>query len=156
MSFSCVKKTAQFPANKGNTIDSTDINLRIVNESLTQKEDSILEILANNQKTKFNKTPSGIWYYKETKTELDPVQKYPSISFSYILFTVNGVKVDSGKKTVNFEKKEIPIGLEEGLKLMRKREKMRLIVPWYLAYGMKGESNIPPYTSLIYEIEIGD
>ena len=68
------------------------------------------------------------------------------------MYDLKGAELLSEKKTVRFGKKEIPTGLEDGLRLMRKGETLRLIVPWYLAYGMKGEDNIPPYTSLMYLI----
>ena len=150
--FSCGKKVVQFPANKGNTVDSTEINLRTINETLIQKEDSLLADFVKT--TSLKKAPSGIWYFKEVVTNADSLKKYPTVTFSYVLSILKGKTIESGTKTIRFEKKEIPTGLEEGLKLMRKGEKMRLIVPWYLGYGMKGEGNIPPYTSLIYEIKV--
>ncbi|MGC3979097.1 MAG: FKBP-type peptidyl-prolyl cis-trans isomerase [Paludibacteraceae bacterium] len=149
---SCVKQQAQFPSNKEKQIDSTDINLRTINETLTLKEDSIIHELVRQQKNSYIKTPSGAWYYKESVTSLDSLKESPQAVFSYTLYTLTGEKISIEKKQVTFGKKEIPSGLEEGLKLMRKGEKIRLIVPWYLAYGMRGQDNIPPYTSLVYEI----
>lgn len=150
--FSCAKQQAQLPSNKDNKVDSTNINLRAINEVLTQKEDSLIAELVKKQNTAYNKTSSGIWYEKEVETTLDSLKKQSTATFSYVSYTISGEKVNAERIQIHFEKKEVPVGLEEGLKLMRKGEKMRLIVPWYLAYGLKGENNIPPYTSLIYEI----
>ncbi|VBB43386.1 putative Peptidyl-prolyl cis-trans isomerase [uncultured Paludibacter sp.] len=152
--YSCVKPSPQSPANKENKVDSTNINLRTMNEMLAQKEDSIIQEIINRQTVSFNKTTSGIWYYKENETTLDSLKNSSSVSFAYECYSLEGDYIKSQKIKTNFGKKEIPAGLEEGLTLMRKGEKMRLIVPWYLAYGMKGKDNIPPYTSLMYEITI--
>ncbi len=149
---SCVKPTPQFPANKGNTIDSTSINLQKLNEILALKEDSSIQNLVKKQSIPYKKTSNGIWFHKEIETSQDSLIKKPSIQFSYKCYTLTGEVVNSEKIKLNFGKKEIAVGLEEGIKLMRNGEKMRLIVPWYLAYGMNGKDNIPPYTSLIYEI----
>ena len=63
-----------------------------------------------------------------------------------------GFKLKEEIKTNKLNKKELPTGLEEGLKLMRKGESARIIIPWYLAYGMQGNEEIPPYTSIIYDV----
>ncbi len=56
-----------------------------------------------------------------------------------------------------FQLKEIVLkGLKEGLSLMRKGEKARLIIPSKLAYGSKSFGIIPPYSTLIYEVELLD
>lgn len=151
--FSCSKPQPQIPANRRIGADSTGINLRSMNEILIQKEDSLIKILIETQENNFEKTLSGIWYFKEKETTLDFIIGYPEITIRYEVFSLTGEKFDSATLNVVFEKKEIPQGLEEGLKLMRKGEKMQLIVPWYLAYGMGGIDNIPPYTSLMYEVE---
>ena len=47
-------------------------------------------------------------------------------------------------------------GLEDALSLMREGEKSLFILPSQLAFGEEGSSTgiIPPYTSLIYEVEV--
>jgi FKBP-type peptidyl-prolyl cis-trans isomerase len=45
-------------------------------------------------------------------------------------------------------------GWEEGLKLMKTGEKYRLIIPWYLAYGTLGNGPIPPFTSIVFDVQL--
>lgn len=45
-------------------------------------------------------------------------------------------------------------GWEEGLKLMRTGEKYRLVIPWYLAYGTLGNGPIPPFTSIVFDVQL--
>lgn len=60
-----------------------------------------------------------------------------------------------------YEPLKIPVGLnssipgfEEGLMLLPKGGKATLILPSSLAYGEQGNQGIPPFTPLIFEIEI--
>ncbi len=45
-------------------------------------------------------------------------------------------------------------GVRDGLKLMKEGEKATLIIPSHLAYGRHGTNLIPPYSTLIYDIEL--
>lgn len=47
-------------------------------------------------------------------------------------------------------------GLNLSLIKMKKGEKCRLIIPYYLAYKEEGAENIPPYTHLIMDVELLD
>ena len=52
-------------------------------------------------------------------------------------------------------RKELLKGLEEGLKLMHKGERAMFIIPWYLAYGRKGNgAEVPPYTSICCQVDL--
>ena len=47
-----------------------------------------------------------------------------------------------------------PVGLREGLKMMKEGGKARLIMSSNLAYGKSGSGPIPSYESLIYDVEL--
>lgn len=47
-------------------------------------------------------------------------------------------------------------GWDEGIQLMSKGEKGTLYIPYYLAYGNHGSGIIPPFSNLIFDIELID
>ena len=73
----------------------------------------------------------------------------------------DGKKFDSSRdrnKPFKFRyktQKMIP-GFEEGVQIVGKEGVIKLFIPYYLAYGKKGQSIIPPYSDLVFDLEILD
>ena len=47
-------------------------------------------------------------------------------------------------------------GFEEGISLIGKGGKIKVFIPYYQAYGKKGRGPIPPYSDLVFDIELLD
>ena len=68
---------------------------------------------------------------------------------------VDGTEFD-GSKDVVFELGKVIPGWTEGLQLMRSGSKYKFYIPQELGYGARGAGTIPPYSVLIFEVELLD
>ena len=46
------------------------------------------------------------------------------------------------------------VGFERGVKLMKEGEKAIIVIPSSLAYGARQRGEIPPYSTLVFELEL--
>jgi len=153
---SCVKQAPQLPSNKVIEKNNDNAALLRINSNLTKQEDSILAIIAQ-KKGSFKKNNIGFWYHIFKTGKGNLVTDSTQCKFDYQLFKINDKLIHSGQKTIVIGKKQSIVGLEEGLKMMHKGDSATFIIPWYLAYGMTGESDlIQPYTSLIYKVKLNN
>ena len=68
--------------------------------------------------------------------------------------TVFDSSVDRGK-TISFPVMGVIKGWQEALQLMHVGDKLKLTIPQSLAYGKRGAgANIPPYSTLVFEVEL--
>jgi len=152
---SCKRQKPQLPANKGSLTDTSIVSLLTINQNLAKKEDVYIKRIALQKGKTFKRNELGFWYEIDHKGNGTEIKDSTVCKISYTLSTLNGKELQNDIKQVAIGKKQVATGLEEGLKLMKKGDSATFIIPWYLAYGMKGsEPSIPPYTSLIYKIKV--
>jgi len=96
-------------------------------------------------------------------TMLDSVKKGKKIKLFYKGYFLDGTLVDYTPHNWAFEftygqEGQLIDGLQLALYKLKKGEKAKIILPSQLAFGSEGSSNgaIPPYTPLVYQIEIAD
>ena len=105
---------------------------------------------------------SGLVFVIENQGKgMVPVPGSP-VSLHYIgTFRKDGKKFDSSRdrnEPFNFTYKVqsmIP-GFEEGISMIGKGGKIKVFIPYYQAYGKKGRGPIPPYSDLVFDIELLD
>jgi FKBP-type peptidyl-prolyl cis-trans isomerase len=61
---------------------------------------------------------------------------------------------DSGSFSVVIGSNSTIAGFSEGISKLKKGEKAKIILPSTIGYGSKGSGSIPPFTPLIFDIEI--
>ena len=109
------------------------------------------------------KSNSGLVYVIENEGEGRKAIKGVGLSVHYRgTFRADGAQFDASYdrgQPMNFtylEQRMIP-GFEEGLAMLAKGGKAKLIIPYYAAYGPQGRPGaIPPYADLVFDIEIVD
>ena len=155
LAITCTKQLPQTPSNKGNVADKNTASLLAINQNLAKKEDSLIKTFALTQDKTFKKSPIGFWYNIDRVGHGSAIKDSVICKLSYRLLSLKGKILQQEQQQIVVGKKQIVTGLEEGIKLMNKGDSATFIIPWYLAYGMKGNTPaIPAYTSIICKIRV--
>ena len=110
-----------------------------------------------------HKLPSGLRYVIRNPGNGDATpQAGNEIICNYAGRTIDGQEFDSSYRrgvpfTFRLGTGQVIKGWDEGFSRMHKGERCTLIVPYWLAYGIKGQPpTIPPKATLIFEVELID
>lgn len=100
---------------------------------------------------------SGLYYIERKKGRGNTPKKGEKVQIHYIAKYLNDFVFDNSADTlidIIIGENQIFIGMEEGIKKMKKGGKATLIIPYELAFGEKGNSIIPPFTPLCIDVEL--
>ena len=102
---------------------------------------------------------SGLYYVETQAGEGDLITDADKADIWYTGSFLDGRVFDS-----NVGKQVLPVDLSlshnfipgwiEGIKLMRNGTQAKLIIPYQLAYGEAGNGKIPPYMTLVFDMEV--
>lgn len=103
------------------------------------------------------KTTNGVVY-----TEIKPgtgagVKKGDKVKVLYKGTLLNGQVFDENLQNgieVSVGLQQVIPGWDEMLSAMKLGQKVKAIIPWSLAYGRSGSGPIPPFSSLVFEMEL--
>lgn len=135
--------------------------LEDVNKYLLKKDESTISKYCERRGWKMQMKPSGLWYTCLKSSTEDSVKTGDDIEIKYKISLLDGtVLYDSeklGTKSFTVGHSIEESGLEEGVLLMRNKEKYRFILPPYKAHGLLGDlKKIPARSIIVYEVEIVD
>ena len=131
-------------------------------EDFGDYEKVILKQFISEEKLAVSPLPSGIYYFNLRPGTGKKVELGDTITVNYEGRFLNGKFFDSTiKRRQPFQfvygaEWQVIKGLEEAIGMMCEGEKSLFILPSELGFGNQGSSNnvIPPFTSLIFEVEI--
>jgi FKBP-type peptidyl-prolyl cis-trans isomerase len=130
---------------------------RINDDELLQKENEFMA--ENSKKPGINITPSGLQYEVIFEGSGDRPGAEDVVKVHYEGKLTNGSVFDSSYadgEPIEFPLNIVISGWTEGLQLMRVGSKYRFYIPSELGYGVNGAGPIPPYSVLIFEVELFD
>ena len=130
--------------------------------TLSASENDIISRFLREERINIEPTPSGLYFILlKVGSGRKPV-KGDIVTVNYEGKFLNGKYFDSTVKRneplefVYGEEYIVIRGMEEAIGMMREGERTLIIVPSNLAFGSAGAGRgiIPPYTALIYELEL--
>ena len=110
------------------------------------QEGKIDSIIKSNPKIQYIASKKGYWYHYEIKNDRDTLRpkKGDVALFDYEIKDLKGnvvySEVELRPQTYKVDKQNIIMGLRDGIKLMRKTEKVTFLFPSHMAYGYRGDT----------------
>lgn len=121
------------------------------------KADGKLFLEENAQRPEVKVTESGLQYevIKQGKGKKPTATDKVKVHYHGTLIdgTVFDSSVDRGEP-ISFALNQVIAGWTEGLQLMPVGSKYKLYIPYELGYGERAAGSIPPYSTLIFEVEL--
>ena len=96
----------------------------------------------------------GFWYTKTVNLDADSLQQGEQVLIHLTVAELNGQQLADVKDIFAVGTSDLPLSVNLCLKQMSRGEQMRIIAPWYAAYGTEGTQLIKPYTNLIITLTI--
>lgn len=128
-------------------------------EELRLQEPEVLEAYLDEYDIKVKPTASGLYYVEDKKGSGPNPQEGDVVTLHFSVSIIEGFPLYS-----SFDQEPLEMiygepfdtdGFEEGVGYMRKGGKAQFIVPSHLAFDSIGQGQIiPPYTTMLYEVEI--
>ena len=115
-------------------------------------------LAANAQKEGVITTPSGLQYKVLVKGEGEVPQLTDKVKVHYEGRLIDGTVFDAsskhGTEPATFQPNQVIRGWTEALTMMPVGSKWQLYIPQELAYGERQAGSIPPYSTLIFDVEL--
>jgi gliding motility-associated peptidyl-prolyl isomerase len=111
------------------------------------EEDQIKAIIKGDSTKKYIASKKGYWYYYESRNLTDSLtpKKGDIALFDYEIKDLDGKiiysKEELERQIYKVDKQDIMMGLRDGIKLMRKKEKVRFLFTSHMGYGYHGDNN---------------
>lgn len=115
-----------------------------------------IEDYLTKNKITLKPTESGLYYIEQKKGTGARVKEGDNVTVAYTLYLLDGTKMEENTATFGLNQGAMIPGFIEGLTKMNVGGKATLLMPSALAYGEMGSRSIPPYTPLLFEVEIKD
>ena len=142
--------------------DKNDYNAPTYEEEQAELKTYINALIAKDHDV--DTTASGMYYVKIKEGTGELAMPGDTLTLGYVGYFIDGQAFDASAwhnkqdSTYTFvlehEKQRMIKGFEEGVKMLNKDSRVQLIIPSELAYGSNGTYGIPPYTSLVFVIEM--
>lgn len=141
--------------------DQVTEKLLAANKATIEFENKQIDKMVDSLHWNMQKTTTGLRYQVLEAGKGPKATTGKIVRFEYEVKLFSGeiiyTSATTGPKEFKIGSGGVESGLEEGMLLFRTGDKVRLIIPSYLAHGLSGDQNkIPPKATLIYTLKLID
>jgi FKBP-type peptidyl-prolyl cis-trans isomerase FkpA len=131
--------------------------------AIAKEEGTIQEYIKSKGLTNVQKTDKGLYYIIEKAGTGPNVPVGSNVTMNYTGMLLDGTKFDSNVDPAfkHVQPFEFPLGQgrvipgwDEGVALLNKGAKAKLIIPSPYAYGPRGQGQIPANAILVFDVEV--
>ncbi len=158
--YSCSNKKV---VNESGTLSQRQVTEKLLDANIAaiKVENKQIDKLIDSLGWNMDKTATGLRYEILEKGDGPKAEFGEMVRFEYEVKLMNDEiiysSVQSGPKEFKIGSGGVESGLEEGILLLSKGDKAKLIIPSYLAHGLSGDQNrIPPKATIIYTLKLID
>ncbi len=158
--FSCGDNKPVNPVQNLSQVQVTE-KLLLANKAALNVEDQQIEKLIASRGWEMMKTGTGLRYQVLEKGKGFQAVTGKIARFEYEVDLLSGEIIytydKTGPKEFRIGSGGVESGLEEGILLLKTGDKVRFIIPSYLAHGLAGDQDkIPPKATLVYTVKLID
>ena len=135
--------------NSSQTADSALLAQMEFNMQMASAADKLCSDWVKNDSVAYAMDEFGFWYAKTINQHADTLQKGEKVLTHIQIQELNGILLADIKDYFTVGSSDLPIALQRCLRQMALDEEMRIVSPWYTAYGAEGTTLIKPYSNLI-------
>ena len=156
--FACKEKPKQqIPVTK----EEMKKSMETANRYLLNEEDEEIDRYVKRHGLEMVKTGTGLRYQILKQGSDLQVEKGQTVTLEYELHSIQGDLIYSseneGVKKFVVGDDKVESGLDEAMAYLHKGDVAKVIIPFYLAYGLHGDDrDIPEYATLVYTIKVVD
>lgn len=141
--------------------DSLDEQLTYAHQTLSSREEKLINQYIARHELKLIKTSSGLRYTVYHPGKGANAKPSDIVRVRYDISMINGIRSystdEDGPKEIRIGQTEAVSGLHELLQYVNRGAKARAIIPSYLAYGFTGDQErIPKGATLVFDLEVLD
>lgn len=130
-------------------VDSLMLKQMEFNNQMTAAADrACIEYVQKDSTVQYAQDDFGYWYAKTITTIGDSLKTGQTIMLHLQVSELNGEQIADVKQQMSVDSGDLPLAINQALKMMRVGEQMIVVAPWYTAYGVEGTQLVKPYANL--------
>ena len=148
-----IKRGAEVAASDTHDLEG-EMALMQLNKELAEAADATLHRLATEQTEPYALYEGGVWAHVETVGEGEKPQEGEECTVHMRVMHMDGQLFSDEEMTAVVGKYVFLPAVDKNISEWPHGSSIRMLVPWYSAYGIQGTEQVPSYENVMIELDI--